>query len=498
MALAVGLVILMYWDVFDTLIQIWSVKEEYGHGFMIPVIALYFIWQKKQIIQKEKLAGSWAGVAIIIFAMSGYFIGTVGDVDFLLRFSFIFTLLGLSLAIAGYKVTQIILIPILILIFSFPLPPVLQAELTSELQLISSKLGVAVIRFCDIPVYLEGNIIDLGNYQLQVVEACSGLNYLFPLMSLAFICAYMFQVVFWKRTLLFLSSIPLTILMNSFRIGVVGILIEYWGIEMAEGFIHDFEGWIIFMGCLIILIFEMWLLSWYDRKKHGWDVIFNLNSEQSLAPSYKAQFSNTFPLVSVTVLMLVATIFINPLTKRVDIIPPRQTFKTFPLQLAEFTGKTASLETKTTDFLGLTDYLLIDFRNKQNKHVNFYVAYYQTQKDGAVPHSPKLCIPGGGWQIMDLSETEFDQTIFNRVVIKMGKNEQLVYYWYQQRGQSIASEYALKWHTFLGALNHQRTDGALIRLTTRIQLGEDIAAADNRLQQFMLLINNQLAPYIPN
>jgi len=431
----IGLILILYWDVFKILITTWNTKEEYGHGFMIPLITIYFIWQKKQLILAEKFSPSWIGVAIIIIAIIAYFIGTIADIYFSLRFSFIFLLIGLSLTITGYKVSKITLIPILIIIFSFPLPAVLQAGLTAKLQLISSQLGVSIIRFCDIPVFLEGNVIDLGNYKLQIVEACSGLRYLFPLMSLAFICAYMYQVVFWKRMLIFLISIPITIFMNSFRIGIIGVLVNHWGISMAEGFTHDFEGWIVFMACLIVLILSMWLLSWNERKTRTWDDIFGLISEPS--PEYSKTYTLILlPLFCSILLMIAAVIFIKPLATRADIIPQRQSFKTFPLQLANFTGNIKTLDEKTLTVLGLTDYTLIDFKANE-KIINFYVAYYQTQKNGVVPHSPKLCIPGGGWKIIELIETQFNKISFNRVLIKKGDNKQLVYYWYQQRGANI-------------------------------------------------------------
>lgn len=492
-----GLILTLYWDVFDILITVWNTTEEYSHGFMIPIIALYFLWQKKASIQAEKFAPSWTGVVIIVVAIIAYFIGTVGDVYFALRFSFVFLLIGLSLAISGYKVTKITLIPILILIFSFPLPAVLEAGLTAKLQLISSQLGVFIIRACQIPVYLEGNVIDLGNYKLQVVEACSGLRYLFPLMSLAFICAYMYQVAFWKRSVIFLTSIPITIFMNSFRIGLVGILVEHWGTSMAEGFIHDFEGWIIFIGCLIVLVFEMWLLSWNDRKTRRWDDIFGMISDT--VPKYNQTYKLTLlPLFCAGLLMVATLVFIKPLTERQDIIPQRQGLNTFPLALENMRGHTSSLDKETIDFLGLTDYGLIDFRTPQNQYINFYVAYYQTQKNGVVPHSPKLCIPGGGWRITDLTEMQFKEINFNRVLISKGKQQQLVYYWYQQRGKSIANEYFLKWYTFMGSLKHGRTDGALIRLTTVINSDENSLTADKRLQKFMLLIEPKLKSYVPN
>ena len=122
-----------------------------------------------------------------------------------------------------------------------------QQRAVAALQFLSSELGVWVIRAAGISVLLEGNIIDLGNYQLEVAEACSGLRYLFPLMTLAFIVAYLFRGPLWKRTVIFLSSIPITVVMNSVRIGFIGITVERWGTGMAEGALHDFEGWLVFM-----------------------------------------------------------------------------------------------------------------------------------------------------------------------------------------------------------------------------------------------------------
>jgi exosortase D (VPLPA-CTERM-specific) len=495
--IALGTVLLLYWDVFSRLIEIWDTTEEYGHGFIIPVITLYFIWEKRALILSYPIKGSWLGLFFIIFALLGYFVGTVGDVGFLLRFSLIASLLGLSLAFLGLKITKIILIPILILIFSFPLPPVLQAGLTAKMQLISSELGVIFIRFCNIPVFLEGNMIDLGHYRLQVVEACSGLNYLFPLMSLSFIAAYLYQVTLWKRILLFLTSIPITILMNSFRIGVVGLLVEYFGNSMAEGFVHDFEGWVVFMGCLLVLVTEMWLLSWNERKVQDWSAIFGLPFYEN--PRYQKGYH--FPLMPaiISVILLGSAIFlIKPLGSTEDIIPERQKFSAFPLVLDNLDGRRDFIDAKTSKFLGLDDYLLINFKNPEARYSNLYVAYYESQKDGHVPHSPKLCMPGGGWRIIDLKEINIDGTNLNRVLIKKEKDRQLVYYWYEQRGRSIANEYALKWYTFLGAFQHQRTDGALVRLTTVIGRDEAVDVADKRLQKLMGLAKTHLKGYLPD
>src|SRR5207245_1672825 len=151
------------------------------------------------------------------------------------HYAFLLVIYGLVLALTGPAIFRRLWMPLLMLVFAIPLPSFFNNSLSLHLQLLSSGLGVWVIRAAGISVLLEGNVIDLGSYQLEVAEACSGLRYLFPLMTLAFIVAYLFRGPMWKRIALFLSSVPITIVMNSLRIGFIGITVERWGSGMAEG-----------------------------------------------------------------------------------------------------------------------------------------------------------------------------------------------------------------------------------------------------------------------
>src|SRR5262249_54860591 len=117
-------------------------------------------------------------------------------------------------------------------------------------------------------------VIDLGVYKLQVVEACSGLRYLYPLMSLGFLAAYLFQAPFWQRAVVFLSTIPITIAMNSLRIGIVGMLVDHFGPQDADGFLHLFEGWIIFVACAGLLAGIMYLLARFVSGMNFFDVFY--------------------------------------------------------------------------------------------------------------------------------------------------------------------------------------------------------------------------------
>ena len=223
--LTLGISLWLYWDGLAEAVLRWELQQEYSHGYLIPLVSLFILWEKRFEIIADYRGFSWWGLPIIVVALLVLLVGEISALYMLIHYSFILLLFGLSLALLG-SATRHTWVPILLLGFAVPLPYFIEVILTAKLQLISSQLGVEIIRLCRIPVFLSGNIIDLGNYKLQVVEACSGLRYLFPLMSLGFIGAYLYQASAWKRVVLFVSTVPITIIMNSFRIAVTGILVD--------------------------------------------------------------------------------------------------------------------------------------------------------------------------------------------------------------------------------------------------------------------------------
>lgn len=494
----------IFYDGLYFMVDNWS-RDEYSHGYLLPIIAGYFIWQKKNELSVVEFSGSWIGAAVFCLGLLGFLVGELSTLYTVIQYSFLITLGGLMLAVMGWPAFRIIMVPFLILFFMVPLPSFLYNNLSAFLQLISSKLGVEVIRQFGISVFLEGNVIDLGKFKMQVVEACSGLRYLFPLMSLGFIAAYLYRDSFWKKAVVFLSTIPITVLMNSFRIGAIGVTVEYWGQEMAEGFLHDFEGWIVFMACTTVLIAEMWLLSRIGRDSLPFSEVFAIDPPAPLPKADKVQ-NRSIPttLYLAVVLLVTMAVASSLLPERDEIIPDRVAFKDFPLQVGEWEGKRDKLESIYLDALKLSDYIIADYTDKGKRSVNFYVAYYESQRKGVSAHSPRSCLPGGGWRIKELDQIPVkdvtisgEPLVVNRVVIQLGDVKQLVYYWFQQRGRVITSEYMVKWYLFWDALTKQRTDGALVRLTTLVPPGKDISKSDRLLQEFARDVGGELDKYIP-
>ncbi|RDH81678.1 MAG: VPLPA-CTERM-specific exosortase XrtD [endosymbiont of Galathealinum brachiosum] len=503
--LILATLIFIYQEGLSYMVEMWDAKEEYGHGYIIPFITLFLIWQKSDKLELMTFKGSWAGLIVVIFGLILFYMGELSSIYTVIQYAFIIALFGVILSVMGGSAFKIIFVPLIILLFMIPLPNFILHNLSSQLQLISSLIGVAVIRLFDISVYLEGNVIDLGVYKLQVVEACSGLNYLFPLMTLAFISAYFFTGTIWKKSIIFLSSIPITILMNSFRIGAIGVTVEYWGPEMAEGFLHDFEGWVVFMSCIAILIGEMWLLAQVGKDKLPLREAFGLDFPAITPKDTKIVYRDIpKPFYASLGVILIVAVSVFALPDQVEIEPERKQYAEFPLEFDGWQGSAGYLEQIYIDVLKLNDYVMNDYQGEDGGAVNFYSAYYSSQKKGASAHSPRSCIPGGGWRIASLTQHSIEGAEIsgvllevNRLVIQKDETRQLVYYWFQQRGRIITNEYMMKWWLFWDSMNMHRTDGALMRLVTILKPGQDISIADKRLQDFSRKISPIIPEFIP-
>ncbi|MBI5041296.1 MAG: VPLPA-CTERM-specific exosortase XrtD [Gammaproteobacteria bacterium] len=494
--------LLLSWAAYPSLLNMvrrWDSSEEYGYGYMIPFITLFLIWQRKDKLASVEFKGSWGGVLLLLLGSLVLFVGQISTLHSITQYGYLIALIGGAYALLGREALKIIFMPLLLLFLMVPLPAFLFNNLSSQLQLISSEIGVAVIRMFGLSVYLEGNVIDLGTYKLQVVEACSGLRYLFPLVSLSIIAAYFYKDAIWKRVVLILSSIPITVLMNSFRIGVIGVLVEYGGPEQAEGFLHDFEGWVVFMGCVAVLVGEMWLLTRLGGDRRPFSEIFGVEFPVNV-PMAGARSRPVSIQAIVMVLILAGTTGAAALVAgRQEIVPERTSFDAFPRTVDGWVGYPEVLEDIVLDALKLDDYVLADYRNADGKTVNFYAAYYASQRSGAAAHSPASCLPGGGWRMNDLTLYEMlPGLVVNRSVIQKGEYRQLVYYWFKQRDRIVANEFMVKWYLLWDALTRNRTDGALVRLTTSLSPGEDVKDADARMTAFAATVVPGLNAYIPD
>ena len=504
-AFAVLVLAIIFQNTFSLLRATWQM-DEYSHGFLIPAITAYLLWTRRAQFTSMPFEGSWYGVALVGVGLGVYFLGSMAAINTIDAYALVIVIAGFVLAVMGWKAFRLALVPIALLLLMNPLPPFLYNNLSSHLQLISSQIGVAFIRMMGISVYLEGNVIDLGSYKLEVAEACSGLRYLFPLMSVGAIMAYLLNGKAWLRLTVFVSTVPLTILMNSFRIGVIGVLVDRYGVEQASGFLHLFEGWVVFMMCLAFLTLEAWALLRLSGDKRRFRDLFVVDQSPPKLKDSMAQRRQIAVPAAVSLGLLLAAVYpALTVARRTEIVPQRSPFVTFPMQIGEWRGRREAIDSIYLDILKLDDYVNANYVQAGKPGVNFYTAYYSSQRAGASVHSPASCMPGGGWLIKSFEESELGAMRtdgaplkVNRVIIQQGATKQLVYYWFQQRGRDMTNEYLVKWYLFWDSLTRRRTDGALVRIITPILPDEQIAAAEERLTGFTRQAVSNLSGFVPD
>lgn len=484
----------------------WSWQTaEFSHGYLIPVIAAYLIWQRRAELSQQEFKGSWGGLAVVTAGIALAVVGRFAALYTFQHIALLIVIYGLVLSLVGWAAMRVLAAPLGVLVFMIPLPSMLMFPLSSELQLLSSTLGVWLMRVAGVSTYLEGNVIDLGTYKLEVAEACSGLRYLLPLMTLAFLMACFFRAAVWKRVAVFLSSLPITLLMNSLRIAAIGVMVDRWGPSMAEGLLHEVQGWMVFMLSTACLVLVVIVLARIGKDRRPWRDLFSADSAPSL-PADVPRRTRSLPVTAMAAgaAVMVFSVAALALPSINGIVPTRDFFASFPLGLGDWNGKRQVLEKIYLDQLKLDDYLLVDYSRSSAPPVNLYVAWYDTQSAGEATHSPRACMPGGGWRIEDMRQIPVAAVRFggrtlqvNRALIQYGEQRELVYYWFQQRGRVVTNEYLVKWYLLIDAITRHRTDGALVRVIVPIPLGTSETDADHEVQSFIAQVAPQLEHYIP-
>jgi exosortase len=255
-----GLVFLLYAPVLKNLVLQWWSDPDYSHGFFVPLFSGYILWRQRERWMKVEIKPSNFGLLVMLGAVGLLLVGSLGAELFTTRFSLLVLLVGMILFLAGRKFLRAVCFPLCFLVFMIPLPTIVYNQITFPLQLIASRFATFWLELVHVPVLRDGNILVLSNYSLEVVEACSGIRSLMTLISLAIIYGYLLEPRLWVRILLVVLMVPSAIVSNAIRIMGAGMMAHRFGPAAAEGFLHEFSGWVIFLVALLLLFAFHWIL----------------------------------------------------------------------------------------------------------------------------------------------------------------------------------------------------------------------------------------------
>ena len=499
---AVVAMTVLFWDAIGNLWVRWGQSQELSHSYFIPLISAWLVWTNRDAVKKSVGAPSLYGALGVVASCLLLLLGEVTHIYVLQHIGLVVCIAGLTAAFGGLSLLKATAAPIGFLFFAVPPPYWAITVLSWKFRFMSSVLGVSMLQMMDIPVYLSGNIIDLGDYKLQVAEACSGLRYLFPFISLGVMTAYLYRGPLWQRLVIVLSTIPITIFMNSFRIAMTGYLVQTTGIEHAEGALHMFEGWVVFLLCMLVLFGVMFVLNLFARPRMS---TLNRLGAPDLSPVPPSRGALSLPKISIGVIVLAVAVFSlsHSFSAGNLIEPDRKPFASVPDEFPGWRHAVKPLDPEVAETLGADDSIVVDLGAPDGQAYNLYFAYLAAQRDGRSWHSPRQCIPGGGWQITSQTyekATTADGVPFsyNRLIIENHGARQLVYYWYDQRGRKIANEFVMKFWLIVDAAFKKRTDGAMVRIITPVGNEETVEDADARLHKMMARVETFLPEYVPN
>ena len=499
--------IAFFWEGIEALLVAWQLPE-YSHGPLIPVLsALLFLRQLKDVpVNTGPVNDRWPGVVVMLVAVLFGALGKLSGIDDVVAYALILWVGALLLISFGWSTGKHFWPPVLHLIYMLPLPGVLYFKLSTYLQAVSSELGVWMLRLIDVPVFLEGNIIDLGILKLHVAEACSGLRYLFPILSFSYIFAVLYRGPTWHKAVLLLAAAPITVVMNSVRIAFAGWIVNYFGLDYLEGFTHFFEGWVIFMICVVLLFLLAWFMLFFhpDRPR----LADALDLEMSGLPAQAARLR----LIRPSTALILATVVVSAGAAAWAIRPPvvtmevsREAFRSFPRELGDWQSSAPMPLTKAVErTLAADDYHSVELVSENaTAPVGLFMAWYDDQTKGGI-HSPEICLPSAGWEIAWLERVNIGPELgvgenfnINRAVIQKGEARMMAYYWFAQHGRHVAWDFAAKMLLLWDGLTIGRTDGALVRLITPIARDETEDQAEERLRDMFLETVAVLPRFVP-
>lgn len=484
-------------------------QPEFSHGYIIPLLSGWLLWQRRKAIAARMRPGDASGLVFVLIGLVIALASAAANLDSVPYLGLVPFLFGLSVTALGWPAARLTAVPIGLLLFGYYIPSTAYILISTNLQLVSSQIGAGILDYLGVPVFLSGNIIDLGSYQLQVAEACSGLRYLMPLFTFGAICAYLYNAPLWAKAVVVVATVPITIAFNGARIAMTGLFIEYGSEELAEGFMHLFEGWVVFLLALACLVLLMWLLLRVTGRRAtpltmlDFDRIAGAGAPPAAAvPATGPRLSR--PLVASVLATIVAAPLLLPLELRPHYTPERPGLVTFPPAIASWRGTHRFLDPQTEAILGADDYLLLDFVDTRgNAEANLWVAYYDSfLKEGSQAHLPTTCLPAAGWEYVELGRhrpgiTDLDGRPLEvqRGVIVHGTERIVMYFWLELRGRHAIGQEARLMNIW-DSITIGRSDGALVRIYTPLAADEEPSDGDARLSRFLETVYPNLEPHV--
>lgn len=500
----IGILLLLtglYWKIVPPMVQQWFQDENYSHGFIVPLVAGYFLYTRRDELKNSRVTRCNAGLAVVLLGLVQLLAGWLGTEYFSMRSSLIVILAGLVLYLFGKSVFRVALLSIAYLFFMIPIPYIIYDAAAFPLKIFVTKVSVLTMKAIGIVVMREGNIIMFPTLTLEVADACSGIRSLISLLALAAAYAFFLRISPRKRLALLFAAVPIAVFTNAVRVIVTGILAQYWGAKAAEGFFHEFAGMVVFAVAMAMLISLGALLA---RGKKVTDDIKLQESDNKVQAQELLQGAETDgrkpmvgKFVTIFILLTAVAMYLN-LHKDLE-VPVNKAFDRFPRVVSGWRmTQEFAMPDNIQKVLKASDTLTRRYVTAEGKTVDLYIGYHGGGKESGEIHSPKQCLPGGGWFELSTKRRSLDVTgkkvNLVQAVYQKVESRQLFLYWFQVQDRTISDEYSLKIAEITNSIINRRRDASFIRISVPFEADEQgaVVTGERFIKDFMPILREYL------
>jgi exosortase D (VPLPA-CTERM-specific) len=475
----IPLLIGIYYLIVPGMVMDWYNDENYSHGFLVPLISGYFLWQRWPVLKDQAIKPDGLGIVVIILGLIQLFLGWLATEYFTMRSSLILLLIGCVLYWFGREILKGMSLPLGFCFFMIPIPYIIYDMAAFPLKLFVTKVSVSFLELMGVVVYREGNIIMFPATTLEVADACSGIRSLISLLALAVGYAFFVQTTNLRRWIIVLFAVPIAIATNALRVIGTGLLAQWWGAKAAEGFFHEFAGMMLFVLAVVLLVAVGAVVKGKGREAAPASSIPAMKAGDPV--DWETDAGNgPAGFLPVCLLLIAAALFLNLHSDTA--VPTKRPFSEFPQQVAGWKMiDQAQFSANVLSVLKPTDYISRLYQGADGARVNLYVGYHNGGKGTGGIHSPKHCLPGSGWLELSTKEsvlaTPSGSRNIVRAVYQKGGDKEMFLYWFQMMDSSITDEYSLKLAEIKNSLLHHRRDQTFIRISLPFQQDEARAAA---------------------
>jgi EpsI family protein len=484
------LAVLFYAPVARTLVTEWYEHENFSYGFLIPFVFAYLVFQRWNMLQREKLAPSLWGAVFLTGSIALGLIGNALGEPFLSRLSLVATLASLVHVIAGWRILSLLAFSVAYLLLMVPPPYVIVKEVSHYLKMFDAEVATHILQLIGVPVYRDSYFLHLPNITLEVADVCSGIASLFAMIALGTVYVYFLRARIGAKLTVLASVLVFPVIANLIRIVLVGASVYYYGPIMLKAFFHAFTGTFTFMLSLAMFLV---LGEWLRRRYPAVEQVEAGKTERNERTEVAGKLVSLPALFAVVV--LAGGLYLSHAMALPESRQLSRDLDAIPKQLGQFSVVPGTWPEPYSDPEAHQALSRLD-QDLQSSPIEAFVGYRGSQHGAERLHSPKLIFPRG-WEYAAMDNIQIARQGARQInavwlLTKKAHSKRLVLFWYQLPGKTLSSDVLYRWELARSLIVYGRTDAAVVRLATELNDSENVDLGLQRLIDF----SQRLFPHV--